>query len=305
MSAVFRLVLAEALKLKRSPALRLVWLLPCLFLLLDFAMLGRVVLGVKQMTPKLGPLLQNAPVKSLADYWAGYFHPLLVALLPALLFRPEHRFGLWKHLHVQPVSRRVQYLAKALTLALAFAVVLGLAEVLLWMEWSLLAKLNPLAAISFPWHKVTRVMAWSYLGSLPLLALYLWLSDRINNAAVPVMFALVGFILTVSMGGKELNPMWRRDFIPWVLPYTCAQQAIEDPEARQEVHAAQVPYYQPPKLEKPKDFEIDGQKFKFEFPEDFGKPEPPTPMGVLASFSLICGFILLGLGVFEAGRNRA
>jgi len=239
MSTLVQLIQAELFKLRRSPALRLMWVMPCLFLLLDFILSGRFALGLKEVGPEARAALLNAPVKSLADYWSGYFHPMLIALLPALLFRPEHRYGVWKHLHVQPVSRRLLYLVKALVLALAFALVLALTEVLLWAQWGLLGRLSPLAAFPFPWLKVSLVMGWSFLGSLPLLALYLWLSDRINNAAVPVMLGLVGFILTVSMGGKELDPMWRRDFIPWVLPYTCAQQAIEDPSARQEIHAAQ------------------------------------------------------------------
>jgi hypothetical protein len=303
---MLRLLHAEALKLKRSPALRLIWLLPCLFVFLDFAMTGRFALGVQSLTPEIRTLLQNSPVKSLADYWSGYFHPLLVALLPALLFRPEHRSGLWKHLHIQPVSRRAQYLIKALTLALTFGLALGLTEVLLWSEWVVLGKIHPLVAFPFPWFNATRVMAWSYLGSLPLLALYLWLSDRISNAAVPVMFAVVGFILTVSMGGKELDPMWRRDFIPWVLPYTCAQQAIEDPGPRQTIHAAQVPYYKEDAAPiQPGEFTAGGRHYKIELPEDFMKPTPPTPAWMLATFSLVCSFALLGLGVIESGRNRA
>jgi hypothetical protein len=305
MSTLFRLTRAEVLKLRRSPALRLLWLLPCLFILLDFAMTGRFALGVQQLTPELRPILVNAPLKSLADYWSSYFHPLLVALLPALLFRPEHRFDQWKHLQVQPVSRRGQYLTKALVLALTFALALGLTEALLWAEWTLLGRLQPAVAFAFPWAKVTRVMAWSYLGSLPLLALYLWLADRINNAAVPVMFALVGLILTISMGGRELDPMWRRDFIPWVLPYTCAQQAIEEASARQEIPAALTPYYKPTQLKWP-DGKKDGKRvWKIVYPEDFLKPVPPTPAWMLATFSLACGLALLGLGVLEAGRDRA
>lgn len=304
MFALPRLMLAEIRKLRRSPAVRLLWLLPLLFALVDFLMRSRFALGIREVTPEIRPILVNSPYKAVADYWSGYFHPLLIALLPAMFFRPEHRFNLWKHLHAQPVSRRLLFLVKALVLALAFGVVMLLVEGVLALEWTILAYLHPVVAFPFPWLGLAKVMAWSYLGSLPLLALYLWLSDRINNAAVPIMFALVGLILTISMGGKDLDPMWRRDFIPWVLPYTCAQQAIPDPSARQEIHAAQAPFYKDKKLEKPKDFVQGGVAIHFELGDLF-KPIPPTPPSHLAIFSVVCALALLGLGVVEAGRNRA
>ena len=119
------------------------------------------------------------------------------------------------------------------------------------------------------------------------------------------MLGLVGFILTVSMGGKELDPMWRRDFIPWVLPYTCAQQAIEDPSARQEIHAAQTPYYKAAKSEVPKEVMVGKTRWVFQLPEEFGRPTPPTPKWALATFSLVCGVAFLLLGLVEAGRDRA
>ncbi len=304
MPVMVQLVRAEALKLRRSPALRLIWVLPTLFILLDFILTGFLALRVQHVTPEIRHALESSPLKSLANYWSGYFHPLLLALMPALIMRSEHRFGLWKHLHVQPVPRRTLYLVKSLVLALAFGSALGLAEVLLWAEWAILGRLHPLVHFAFPWFKVAKLLAWSFLGSLPLLSLYLWLSDRINSGAVSIMFALVGLILTLSLGGNELDPMWRRDFIPWVLPYTCAQQSIDDVGARQEIPAAQLSYNKPLKLERPKDITMGKQRIVIDFPDDFGKPLPPTPAWMLAIFSLGSSIVFLGLGILEAGRNR-
>ncbi|HJW33762.1 MAG TPA: ABC transporter permease [Holophagaceae bacterium] len=304
MSTFLRLIRAEFIKLRRSPALRLIWLLPGLFVLVDFVVTGRFALGMRGMTPELQKLMINAPLKSIADQWSGYFHPLLIALLPALLLRPEHRFKAWKHLEVQPVGRRGFYLAKVTLLGLGFAGSLALVAVLLWSEWKLLGWLNPLARFAFPWQALGRVLGWSFLGSLPLLALYLWLADRINNAAVPVMFALVGLLLTMSLGGKELIPLWRRDFIPWVLPYTCAQQAIEDPSARQEVHSAQMPYYDPATEVVPTSKRVGRLRVTQTAPEALLKPPPPTPPWMLAVFSLVCGLALVGLGLVDSGRDR-
>ncbi len=305
MARMLQLFFAEARKLRRSPALRTMWLFPVIFILVDLLVSGLPVMMARQLSLPSQQGLPSVPVMALADTWSGYFHPLLIALLPPLLYRSEHRFGLWKHLHVQPVSRKGIFAAKALLLGLGFALVLGTVLILLRLEWVLIAVVNPMAHVTFPWGTLLRVLAWSYLGSLPLLSLYLWLSDRINNAAVPIMFALVGLLLTVSLGGKELDRMWRRDFIPWVLPYTCAQQAIEDPSARQEVHSAQKPYYIEQKVESPKDKR--GRKLRIIYSSDpnFGKPPPPTPPWALATFSLGCAALLFLVGLVEAGRDRA
>ena len=295
---------SEVRKLRRSAALRLLWLFPALFILADFLVSGLPLLMTRQLTLEAQNGLGAIPIRSLADTWSGYFHPLLLALLPPLLFRSEHRYSLWKHLHAQPVSRRAIFATKALVLGLSFGLVLGAILALLWLEYRLIGYLNPLVHAAFPWWALLRVLAWSYLGSLPLLGLYLWLSDRINNAAVPIMFAMVGLLLTISLGGKELTPMWRRDFIPWVLPYTCAQQAIDVPSVRQEMHAAQKPFYNEQKVDIPKVTTVGKFRIEFQAPDDFLKPPPPTSKRALAAFSLGCALALLALGLVEAGRDR-
>lgn len=305
MAQLMNLLVSEVRKLRRSAALRLLWVFPVLFILADVLLSGLPLLLTRQLTAEAQQSLNAIPIKSLADTWSGYFHPLLIALLPPLLFRSEHRFSLWKHLHVQPVSRRAIFATKALVLGLCFGLVLSAILALLWLESRLIGYLNPLVRSAFPWMALIRVLAWSYLGSLPLLALYLWLSDRINNAAVPIMFAMVGLLLTISLGGKELTPMWRRDFIPWVLPYTCAQQAIDVPNLRQEIHSAQQPYYhKEEKIDIPRTTRVGKYFIEFLPPEKWATP-PPTPKWMLAAFSVGCSLVLLALGLVEGGRDRA
>ncbi|NWJ42146.1 MAG: ABC transporter permease [Geothrix sp.] len=305
MAQLLNLLVSEVRKLRRSAALRLLWVFPVLFILVDVLLSGLPLLLTRQLTAEAQQGLNAIPIKSLADTWSGYFHPLLVALLPPLLFRSEHRFSLWKHLHVQPVSRRAIFATKALILGLCFGLVLSAILALLWVESRLIGYLNPLVHSAFPWTALIRVLAWSYLGSLPLLALYLWLSDRIDNAAVPIMFAMVGLLLTISLGGKELYPMWRRDFIPWVLPYTCAQQAIDIPGARQEMHTAQKPFYNEQKLSVPKVTIVGKYRIEIQDPDDLLGIPPPTSKWALGTFSLGCTLVLLTLGLVEAGRDRA
>lgn len=312
MPTFLRTLATEAIKLRRSGALRLVCLLPLAFLFLDFAILGRAAFSVSSSGAVETKQLAAMPLKAVGNLWAGYFHPMLVALLPALLFQPEHRFGLWKHLHALPVSPRIVFLGKWTTNLILSGVVLCLVAFGLWGEWSLLALINPLLSFPFPWREMARVMGWLYLGSLPLLALYTWLSDRINSGAVPIVFGLIGLMLTVSLSGQELYPSWRRDLIPWVLPYSCAQQAIEQSEARQTVHAAAIPFQREMDMSRLAGKEVirlpSGRKVTSytTIPDFLLYPPPPTPGWILATFSGAAGLLLLAIGLVDAGRkNRA
>lgn len=302
------LLAVEFLKLRRSPALRMVWVLPLLFLILEFLIFERPAIAQQTLTPKSAAIFDTMQIKVLGSLWAGFFHPLMLALLPALLFRPEHRFKTWRHLHAMPVPRRGIFLAKAATLLLLFAASLGLLGLGLWAERGLIGRLNPILAFPFHGFEMAKVLGWLWLGSLPLLALYLWVSDRINSLAVPIVFGLLGILLTISLSGSDLsgleNPKpWKRDLIPWVLSYFCAQRAIQDADIRQEVHTAGTLFQVEPNVIRLPS----GRKVKTTQPvpdEVLFPPPPPTPIWILATFSLGAWAALLGLGVFEAGRNR-
>lgn len=309
MRSFLRLMAAEALKLRHSGALRLAMLLPLLYLVIEFFVFERPALSLRALTPELYRVLDTLQVKMAGTLWAGFFHPLMLALLPALLFRPEHRYRVWGHLHAMPVSRRAIFLAKALTAAWLSAGMLLVLALGHWAERLLASKLNPL--LDFPFHgwELARVLGWLWLGSLPLLAFYVWASDRINSLAVSVVFGLIGLMLTISLSGAEVPQAWRRDLIPWVLPYFCAQQAIGRPEARQETHIAGAPLRWEEKP--PPDEEIiilpSGRRARIWSPVPWAQvfpPPKPTPPWVLALFSAGAGLMLLGFGAADAGRDR-
>lgn len=303
MRAFSRLLAAEGLKLRRSAALRLVWLLPLLFLLIEFTAFERPLLGLKALTPKLQTTLDALQLKAVVALWGGFFHPLLLALLPALLFRPEHRFKTWRHLHALPSSRRGIFLTKAVYALSLSAALLALIGLLLWGERTVLGWANPALTLPFHGRQMAKVLGWLWLGSLPVLGLYLWVADRINSLAVPVVFGLVGLLLTIALTGQEQPQPWRRDLIPWVLPYAAAEQVIHQGPAQQEAHLAGALFQpEPDVLRLPSGKKVRTRQSAPDwvvFP-----PPPPTPAWVLAAFSLGAGLVLLTLGWTDAGRNR-
>lgn len=298
-----RLMAAEGLKLRRSPAARLVWLLPMLFIALEFWFFERSSLRLKVVTPEFRNVLDQGQVRLVVNLWSGFFQPLAVALLPALLFKPEHRFRTWRHLHAMPLPRRQFYLAKSAWTLLLSAGMLGLVALLLLLERRVLGVMNPLLVFPFHGLRMIKVMAWLWLGSLPVLALYLWISDRISSLAVPIVFGTVGLILTISLSGQELDRAWRRDLIPWILPYACAERVIHSDPGQQDTHMGGSLFKREPNvLRLP-----NGRKVKTwqNVPDEVLFPPPaPSPAWLLASFAASAGLLLLGLGWLDAGRAR-
>lgn len=303
MFTFIRLLGAECLKLRRSAALSLVWMLPLVFLAMEFLIFERPALSLHVLPAAFAPLYDALQIKTTGAFWVGFFHPMLLALLPALLYGPEHRFKQWRHLHAMPVPRSSIFLAKALMTFSLCAATLGLIWLGLWLERNMLAWINPLLRFPFHGFQLATLLGWVWLGSLPLLALYLWTSDRINSRAVPIVFGLLGTLMTIALSGQELAKSWQRDLNPWVLPYACAQQAIGVAEAKQTFHAAAIPFaIEPNTIRLPS-----GRKVKTwqNIPDEVLFPPPaPTPRWLLVAFSVGVGMILLGLGSVEARRSR-
>jgi len=303
MGAFLRQVTAEGLKLRHSAARRLVWLLPLLFVVIEFLLFEWPYLGVQTLTPGHLSNLDTIQLRMVVSLWGGIFHPLVLALLPALVFRPEHRYKTWRHLHAMPAPRRGTFLAKSFWTLLMMAGTLALVGVLLWLERRTLGALNPALVIPFHGLQMVKVLGWLWLGSLPVTALYLWISDRINSLAVPVVFGLVGLLLTIALTGQELDQPWRRDLIPWVLPHAAAHRVIRSGPAQQEAHLAGRTFQsEPDVLRLPSGRKV---KVRQNIPEErLFPPPPPTPAWLLGTFSASAGLVMLFLGWLDAGRCR-
>lgn len=301
MPIFLRLWHAEFIKLRRSPAVRFTITLAAVFIAFDAFFFRYPLLHLKTLSPDNKLILNLLPIKITASAWAGLFQPLLLALLPAMLVQIEHRSKAWKHLHAQPISPFWLYLIKMGTLLVVTAGTLLMVMGGQYMEGWLLGRLNPNLICAFPWKGLFHLMAWMLLGSLPLMALYLWLSHRIDHGAVPVALGLVGLVLSIALSRGEMNPPWQRDFIPWVLPYVCAQRSVQDQAARQEVHMAGQRY---------RTIEVDdattriikrgltAEQIPWVFP-------PPTPISQLLRFSLWAWVIGTACGALERGRRDA
>lgn len=302
MRTVFRALAAEWVKLRRSTALRTSWLLPLLFLFLELGIFERPYFRFQAWPPGAFQAYESLQLKLLVGLWGGFFQPLLIALLPAFFFLPEHRFKLGRRLYILPVPKRRIFLAKAFWLLMLSAGSLTMVAGGLFLIRKLGAQFNPLLGIPFPWLPVLKILFWLWLGSLPLLGFYLWTSERIHSLAVPVMFGLVGILLTIALSGQDLQQTWRRDLNPWVLPYAFAQQALPGHEAEKAHAAAKMFQEEPNILRLPS-----GRRIRTwqNVPDDvLFPPSPPTPPSVLGPFALGAALLIFAFGYAFSGHIR-
>ena len=104
--SLLRVLHAELLKLKRTLAFRVIFVLPLLVALLQFFVFWR--------TRQFGAdfrLWETLPANMLA-VWAVFMMPLLITLEAALLNGIEHGDRQWKHICALPVPRHAIYFAK-------------------------------------------------------------------------------------------------------------------------------------------------------------------------------------------------
>jgi hypothetical protein len=208
---IVRALVAEALKLKRTLALRLAILMPVLMAGLQFAMIWKN--GARASwdygTPWL-LLMQQTLV-----FWSLLVLPLFVTLETALLAGMEHNNGQWKHLFSLPAPRGSVYAAKqvaALALIGVSMAVLALCTVLAGFGLRLLLPGAGFEALP-PWGAFLSRCLMVYLSAWLIVALQSWVGLRWSSFVVAVS---AGIVLTVS-GMFIVNADWGHLY-PWALP---------------------------------------------------------------------------------------
>ena len=205
----FRALHAELLKLKRTLAFRVIFVLPFLVALLQFF----IVLRTKKF-PQTFKLWEAVGTNSL-QIWAVFMMPLLIALVTALLNGIEHSDKQWKHLFALPVPRHSIYLSKLVvaqglmfisTFVLALlVVVVGIAATYLKPE---LANVGP---VPFVW--IAKQTAYVWLASWLIIAIHTWISMRWAGFPIALGAGIGGTFFALFAASASLGK-----YYPWLLP---------------------------------------------------------------------------------------
>lgn len=207
--SMFRVLHAELLKLRRTLAFRVIFVLPMLVALLQFFALWRA--------RKFGAdfkLWETLPTNMLS-IWAVFMMPLLITLETALLNGIEHGDRQWKHILALPVPRYAVYLAKffvaqalvaASTLFLCVLTVLaGLAITQLRPE---LANSGP---VSYGWIAKHAALVW--LAAWLIIAIHTWVSARWSGFVVALGTGIGGTFFALFAAGASVGK-----YYPWLFP---------------------------------------------------------------------------------------
>jgi hypothetical protein len=207
--SLVRALHAELLKLKRTLAFRVIFVLPLLIALLQFL----VILRTKTYARGFN-LWQTHPTNSF-QIWAVFMMPLLIALVTALLNGIEHSDKQWKHLFVLPVPRYAVYFAKLIvaqglilmsTLVLGvFTAVVGVAGTYLRPE---LANAGPV-----PYIWLAKQVAFVWLASWLIIAIHTWISMRWSGFPIALGAGIGGTFFALFAASASLGK-----YYPWLLP---------------------------------------------------------------------------------------
>jgi hypothetical protein len=199
--SLMRALHAELLKLKRTLAFRVIFVLPFFVALLQFFVIWRT----KKFAPGFD-LWQTHPTNSF-QIWAIFMMPLLITLETALLNGIEHSDKQWKHLFTLPVPRRSIYFSKfivALGLILISTMVLALLTVIVGVA---AVSLKPeLANITgpVPYLTIAKQATLVWLAGWLITAIHTWISIRWSGFPIPLGAGIGGTFFAL--------------FYPWLLP---------------------------------------------------------------------------------------
>lgn len=205
----FRVLHAEVLKLKRTLAFRMIFILPLLVATLEFFIAWRM--------PRVSAdfnIWKFLPTSSL-QIWAVFMMPLLITLETALLNGIEHSDRQWKHLLALPVRRSYVYFAKfgvAQFLMLLSTFVLCALTIVVGV---VVMKIRPVMAnadpIPFGWFGKHLVYVW--IASWFITAIHTWVSIRWSGFPIPLGAGIAGVFFALFAASASVGK-----FYPWLLP---------------------------------------------------------------------------------------
>jgi hypothetical protein len=142
----------------------------------------------------------------------GFFYPLHLILIGALISQVDHANDTWKHLLVQPVSRASVYWIKLLGLFGMTFVSILIFIVSIVLTGMILDFVHPEIGLGSPvdilWY-IAKASGAAFLASLGILGIQYAVSIQWKSIAIPMSLGLSGFVAAVIFTqGWEYTPFF-------------------------------------------------------------------------------------------------
>lgn len=207
--SLLRALHAELLKLKRTLAFRVVFVLPLLVSVLQFFIIWRT-----KKFPAGFDLWHNVGTNSF-QIWAVFMMPLLIALETALLNGIEHSDRQWKHIFALPVPRHSVYVSKVVVAqALIFisTLILSVLTILVGIVATYLRpELANAGPIPFGWFAKYTLLVWA--ASWLIIGIHTWISTRWSGFPIPLGAGIGGTFFALFAASASVGK-----YYPWLLP---------------------------------------------------------------------------------------
>lgn len=209
MMSLLRALHAELLKLKRTLAFRVIFVLPFFVATLQFFIAWRT----KKFAPGFD-LWETIQTSSL-QIWAVFMLPLLITLETALLNGIEHSDRQWKHIFALPVPRYSVYFAKVIVaqvlILISTFILAGLIVMLGWAAMYLRPELANSGAA--PYGTIAKNAAFVWLASWLIIAIHTWISVRWSGFPIPLGAGIGGTFFALFAASAAIGK-----YYPWLLP---------------------------------------------------------------------------------------
>ena len=206
---LLRALHAELLKLKRTLAFRVIFVLPLLVAVLQFF----IVLRTKKF-PAEFDLWQTMGTSSL-QIWAVFMMPLLIALETALLNGIEHSDRQWKHMFALPVPRHAVYVSKVVVAMGLIFISTWVLSVLTVVAGIFATYLRPELANAGPiplgWFAKYTTLVW--VASWMIIAIHTWVATRWAGFPIPLGAGIGGTFFALFAASASVGK-----YYPWLLP---------------------------------------------------------------------------------------
>lgn len=207
--SLLRALHAELLKLKRTLAFRVIFVLPLLVAILQFF----IVLRTKKFPADFD--LWHTIGTSSFQIWAVFMMPLLIALETALLNGIEHSDRQWKHMFALPVQRHAVYVSKVIVAQVLIFISTCVLSLLTVVAGIIATHLRPELAntgpIPFGWFAKYTTLVWA--ASWLIIAIHTWVATRWSGFPIPLGAGIGGTFFALFAASASVGK-----YYPWLLP---------------------------------------------------------------------------------------